>query len=50
MNKDTCEVCFKIVCKQCGWEPNDIEVEQIQKEIVTNCPHCGWSPKSPIVE
>lgn len=39
-----CEICYKIVCKRCGWEAFDEEVEKIQKGYITACPECGWSP------
>jgi len=39
-----CEICYKIICKQCGWEANDEEVLKIQKGIITACPECGWEP------
>ena len=39
-----CEVCFKIICGGCGWEPDDDEVLLIQKEIITECIKCGWKP------
>lgn len=50
MDKDTnlkanCDVCFKIICKICKWEPDEKEVEDIQSGVLTNCPECGWSPR-----
>lgn len=39
-----CNDCFKIICKQCGWEASDTDVKQIQSGIMTACPECGWSP------
>lgn len=42
----SCEECYKIKCRGCGWEPNVREVEEIQEEILTSCPRCGWTPKS----
>jgi len=40
----SCEICFKIICRKCGWEANDEEVKKIQQEILTACPLCGWKP------
>lgn len=45
LSDTNCEVCFKIICKSCGWEPNKKEVEAIQSGVLTNCPECGWSPR-----
>ncbi len=44
MEKQNCEICYKIICRGCGWEANDEEVLQIQKELLTACPNCGWKP------
>lgn len=44
--KYDCEVCSKIICKQCGWEASDSDVKQIQTGELTVCPECGWSPSS----
>jgi DNA-directed RNA polymerase subunit RPC12/RpoP len=43
-NQINCEICYKIVCRKCGWEPDDMEVSLIQKEELTACPLCGWMP------
>jgi len=43
-NKQKCEICYKIICKGCGWEASDDEVLKIQKEELTACPLCGWRP------
>jgi predicted nucleic acid-binding Zn-ribbon protein len=43
-NQSNCEICYKIVCRGCGWEPSEREVLLIQQEELTICPHCGWSP------
>lgn len=40
-----CEVCFKIICKLCGWEADKNEVEAIQSGVLENCPECGWNPR-----
>ena len=42
--KKDCTICYKISCKQCGWEATDSEVAQIQKGEIDSCPVCGWSP------
>jgi hypothetical protein len=44
MKKEDCVVCFKIVCRNCQWEPSDEEVIQIQAGKLTACPQCGWVP------
>jgi len=43
-NEQDCEICYKIICKGCGWTATDDEVRQIQKGIITACPECGWAP------
>jgi len=43
-NKKDCDICYKIICKQCKWEANDEEVAQIQQGELTTCPICGWKP------
>ena len=42
-NKD-CDICYKIICKQCGWEADDEAMMAIQKGTITVCPECGWCP------
>jgi hypothetical protein len=42
--KENCDICYKIICKQCGWEASDEDVLQIQKGQITACPECGWEP------
>lgn len=42
--KNSCEICYKIVCRKCGWEPNDNEVSLIQSGVIEACIVCGWSP------
>lgn len=44
MIKDNCDVCYKIICRGCGWEPNEVEVKLIEREVLTSCPDCGWKP------
>lgn len=36
-----CEICYKIKCKNCGWEPNEIELSQVLSGKLTKCPDCG---------
>lgn len=40
-----CIECYKIRCKQCGWEACDADVKRIQKKELTACPVCGWRPE-----
>lgn len=49
ISRDTCSDCFRIVCKSCGWEPDNAQVILIKKEILSVCPECGWSPKEEIL-
>jgi len=44
MKEKDCDICYKIICKQCGWEACDAEVLAIQKGEITACPDCGWKP------
>lgn len=44
-DNQTCDICYKICCKQCGWIANNSEVELIQKRKLTACPICGWKPE-----
>lgn len=42
MNKERdCEDCFKIKCKNCGWEPSEEEYQQIVQGNLKACPVCG---------
>lgn len=43
-NTNDCDICYKIICRQCGWEADDGAVLQIQKGEMTACPLCGWQP------
>ncbi len=36
-----CEICFKIKCKNCGWEPSDAEYAMVASGKLTSCPACG---------
>lgn len=45
MDKDqSCEVCYKIKCSYCGWEPDEIQLSQVQSGIITTCPDCKKAP------
>lgn len=50
MSENNCTICYKIICKQCGWEADEEAVLQIQCEELTACPVCGWSPGKPSIE
>ncbi|HWY80164.1 MAG TPA: hypothetical protein VNW29_07440 [Candidatus Sulfotelmatobacter sp.] len=39
-----CDICYKIICKQCGWVASEADVLKIQKSEITACPECGWMP------
>ncbi len=41
-----CDICYKIICRNCKWEANPEETAEISKGNLTNCPICGWSPSS----
>lgn len=43
--KEECAICYKIICRQCGWEASEDEVLLIQKQELTVCPICGWKPE-----
>ncbi len=36
-----CEECFKIKCRNCGWEPSAKELILINKGKLNSCPLCG---------
>lgn len=38
---EDCEVCFAIKCKNCGWEPDELELAQVQSGTLIKCPDCG---------
>ena len=48
-NEETCEICYKIICKQCKWEADERAVAQIQSGVMTACPLCGWKPGDAIL-
>ena len=35
-----CEDCYKIKCKNCGWEPDREELSKVLSGSLTNCPDC----------
>ncbi len=39
-----CEICYRILCKRCGWVAFEDDVIKIQKGEITACPECGWKP------
>lgn len=43
-NTDTCENCYRIICKKCGWQASNEDVLKIQNGELTACPVCGWIP------
>ncbi len=43
-SQENCDVCFKIKCRGCGWEPTEEEVAKIQAGELRTCPLCGWQP------
>ena len=45
----SCEVCYKIICRGCGWEAGKEDAILIQKEELTSCPLCGWAPGDAIL-
>lgn len=36
-----CEECYKIKCRNCGWEPNNEELMLVNSGKLTSCPSCG---------
>jgi hypothetical protein len=36
------DICAKIRCRQCGWEPSEGET------VGSECPTCGWAPGKPV--
>jgi peptide subunit release factor 1 (eRF1) len=40
-NQEECIDCYKIKCKNCGWEPNEKELSEVLAGKLTNCPDCG---------
>ena len=44
MDQD-CQICYRIICRGCGWTAGDEDVRCIQRGEMTACPECGWMPK-----
>lgn len=42
--EESCAVCYKIRCRECGWEASDAEVLLVQERTLIACPVCGWKP------
>ncbi len=40
-DKKDCEECFKIKCRNCGWEPKKKELPLVLNGKLTACPDCG---------
>jgi len=43
-NQQSCDICYQIKCKQCGWVADESSVVKIQNGEMTVCPVCGWKP------
>ncbi len=43
-NMNDCDICYKIVCKGCGWTASPRDVLLIQSGRMKECPDCGWMP------
>lgn len=41
---EDCDVCFKIICKNCQWTASPRDVLLIQTRRLKECPECGWMP------
>jgi hypothetical protein len=44
MEEKNCDICYRIICKRCGWVASAEEVSDIQCGRMTACPECGWKP------
>ncbi len=40
-NQEECKDCYKIKCKNCGWEPNKKQLAEVLAGQLINCPDCG---------
>jgi hypothetical protein len=40
-NQEDCKDCYKIKCKNCGWEPDEKELANVLSGKLINCPDCG---------
>ena len=38
--QEDCEICYKIKCKHCGWEPDSKELPEVLSGKLVNCPDC----------
>lgn len=45
-SSQSCQACYRIICKECNWTASEEEVLQIQQGLLTKCPVCGWRPKA----
>ncbi|MBI3984924.1 MAG: hypothetical protein HY344_03205 [Candidatus Levybacteria bacterium] len=36
-----CKVCYKIKCRNCGWEPSEKELSLVLAGKLIKCPDCG---------
>lgn len=43
-NDKDCEVCYKIKCSNCGWEPDEIQLSKVINREIKVCPDCGLQP------
>lgn len=43
-NMNDCDICYKIVCKGCGWTASPRDLLLIQTGRMKECPDCGWMP------
>jgi len=41
---EDCELCYKIKCRGCGWEPDEIQLSKVLNSEITVCPTCGRAP------
>jgi hypothetical protein len=39
--EEDCETCYKIKCKNCGWEPDARELPKVLSGKLSQCPNCG---------
>jgi hypothetical protein len=42
-NGENCEICYKIKCKHCDWEPDEKELSKVLSGALTDCPDCGFA-------
>lgn len=46
---NSCEICYRIACKQCDWVASEEEVIAIQQGELSACPQCGWKPNNNLI-